>query len=160
MPSKGIDWRINTSKLIYGGYFFLLLTLLLAGMEAFSTSADNLIELFGFFMLGIILFGSYLGAHEKEKKHGVLDGELEFGLDGINLGDVSYSWDEVSNFKLGLFAVLDEMLWSETYFITRYYGGPAYSQGVDNFFEFTSANKKVKVFSNWKRPPTKQSLGG
>jgi hypothetical protein len=43
-------------------------------------------------------------------------------------------------------------LWSDTYPTARYYGGPAYSQGVDSFIEFKFDGDKVEVFFQLENP--------
>ncbi len=58
----------------------------------------------------------------------------------------------------GGFAVVGEMLWSDVYPISRFCGGPAYSQGVNNFIEFIAADKKVKVFFQLETPSHKIEL--
>lgn len=90
----------------------------------------------------------YWGSQEKENKNGKLESELETCVERIRINEISYSWLEVVKFKFQIFQVLDEMLFSETYPIARYYGGPVCSQGVDNFTESMSDDNRVKVFSN------------
>ena len=47
---------------------------------------------------------------------------------------------------------------SEIYPIIRYYGGPAYSQEVNNFIEFMADDNKVKVFFQLETPSHKVEL--
>lgn len=155
IPSKGIDWRINSSRLMYGGFILLITIAFVASKLSLTSSVDYLIRTLLISILGLILYASYRGAHEKEKKFGKLEGEVRISLDSIELNDSLYSWSQIDQVKFGVFAVVDEMLWSETYPIARYYGGPAYSQGVNNFIEFKTADKKVKVFFQLETPSHK-----
>lgn len=146
IPSKGIDWRVNSSRLMYGGFILLITIAFIASQLSLSLSFDYLIRTLLFLLLGLILYASYWGAHENEKKFGKLEGEVSISLDSIEFNDYLYSWSQIDQVKFGVFAVVGEMLWSDTYPIARYYGGPAYSQGVNNFIEFMASDKKVKVF--------------
>jgi len=158
IPSKGIDWRINSSKLMYGGFYLLVVIAFVANRLTLSLSIDYLIRTLLIAILGLILYASYWGSHEIEKKFGNLEGELRISLDSIELNDSFYSWSQIDQVKFRVFAVVGEMLWSQTIPITRYYGGPAYSQGVDNFIEFKADGKKVKVFFQLETPSHKVEL--
>ena len=68
IPSKGIDWRINSSRLLYGGFISLIIIAFIASQLSFSLSFDYLIRTLIFSLLGLILYASYWGAHENEKK--------------------------------------------------------------------------------------------
>jgi len=146
IPSKGIDWRINSSKLMYGGFFLLVMIAFAASRLTLFLSIDYLIRSLLISIFGLILYASYWGAYEIEKKFGNIKGEVKISLDSIVLNDSFYFWSQIDQVKFGVFAIVGEMLWSKTIPITRYYGGPAYSQGIDNFIEFKADGQKVKVF--------------
>jgi hypothetical protein len=158
VPFKGIDWRINSSKLMYGGYFLFLTIGLIASQVNLSSNIDFSIRTLLFSILGLIFYSAYWGSREKEKKYGKLEGELEICVERIRINDYSYSWTEIEKFEFRIFQVVDEILWTETYPIARYYGGPAYSQGVNNFIEFMVDDKKVKVFFQLETPSHKVEL--
>jgi hypothetical protein len=158
IPSKGIDLRVNSSRLMYGGFIFLITIASIASLLNLSLSVDYLIRTLLFSLLGLILFASYWGADENEKKFGKLEGEVRISLDSIDLNNSNYSWSQIDQVKFGVFAILGEKLWSDTYPIARYYGGPAYSQGVDSFIEFKFDGNKVKVFFQLESPSHKVEL--
>lgn len=158
IPSKGIDWRINSSRLMSGGFILLITIAFIASQLNLSLSVDYLIRTLLFSLLGLILFASYRGAYENEKKFGKLEGEVRISLDSIQLNDSLYSWSQIEQVKFGIFAVVGETLWSEWYPIARYYGGPSYSQGVNNFIEFMAAEKKAKFFFQLETPSHKVEL--
>ncbi|WP_246581427.1 hypothetical protein [Echinicola shivajiensis] len=106
----------------------------------------------------MILYAAYWGSLEKEKKYGKLEGDLEICIERIRVNNNSYYWLEIDKFKFWLFQVVDELLFSEIYPIARYYGGPAYSQGGNNYVEFLASDKKVKVFFQLKTPSHKFEL--
>lgn len=158
VPSVGFDWRVTSSRLMYGGYLILVIILLIASNLDLTDYADYLTRILSFSILGIIIFASFWGTREKEKKHGKLKGDLLLSLDYISVNDTRYSWSQLVEFKLGLFSVLDEKLWSETYSIAKYYGGPAYSQGMDNFIQFKTRDQRIKIFFQLEIPSHKVEL--
>lgn len=158
IPSKGIDWRIDSSRLMYGGFILLITIGFIASQLSLSLSIDFLIRAILFSLMGLILFASYWGANENEKKFGKLEGEVRISLDSIDLNNSKYSWSQIDQVKFGVFAILGEKLWTDTYPIARYYGGPAYSQGVDSFIEFKFDGNKVKVFFQLENPSHKVEL--
>ena len=89
--SKGIDWRINSSRVMYGGFIFLITIASIASQLNLSLSVDYVIRTLLFSLLGLILSASYWGARENEKKFGRLEGELKISLDSIEVNDFSYS---------------------------------------------------------------------
>ncbi len=123
IPSKGIDWRVNSSRLMYGGFILLITIAFIASQLSLSLSFDYLIRTLLFLLLGLILYATYWGAHENAKKFGKLEGEVSISLDSIEFNDYLYSWSQIDQVKFGVFAVVGEMLWSDTYPIARYYGG-------------------------------------
>ncbi|WP_139189895.1 MULTISPECIES: hypothetical protein [Rhodonellum] len=158
IPSKGINWRINSCRLMYGGFILLITIGFIASQLSLSLSIDYLMRTLLFSLLGLILYASYWGAHENQKKFGKLEGEVRISLDSIDFNDSLYSWSQIDQVKFGVFAVVGEILWSDTYPIARYYGGPAYSQGVNNFIEFMADDNKVKVFFQLETPSHKVEL--
>ena len=78
------------------------------------------------------------------------------GSEGSACSGISRS--QINQVKFGVFAILGEKLWSDTYPIARFYGGPAYSQGVDSFIEFKFDGDKVKVFFQLESPSHKVEL--
>jgi hypothetical protein len=158
IPSKGIDWRINSSRLMYGGFILLIAIAFIASQLSLTPTIDYLIRTFLLSLLALILYASYRGAHEKEKKFGKLEGLVKIRSDSIEFNDSLYSWSQIDQVKFGVFAVVGERLWSDNYPIAKYYGGPAYSQGVDNFVEFMAYGKKVKVFFQLESPSHKVEL--
>lgn len=143
---------------MYGGYILFLMIGLIASQVNLSSNIDYSIRTLLFSILGMIFYSAYWGSREKEKKYGKLEGELEICVERIRINDYSYSWTEIEKFEFRTFQVVDEKLWSETYPIARYYGGPAYSQGVNNFIEFMVDDKKVKVFFQLETPSHKVEL--
>ncbi|MGY6523511.1 MAG: hypothetical protein ACXIUD_17400 [Mongoliitalea sp.] len=158
IPSKGINWRINSSRLMYGGFILLITIGFIASQLSLSLSIDFLIRALLFSLLGLILYASYWGANENEKKFGKLEGEVRISLDSIDLNNTKYFWSQIDQVKFCVFAILGEKLWPDTYPIARYYGGPAYSQGVDSFIEFKFDGDKVKVFFQLESPSQKVEL--
>lgn len=140
---------------MYGGYFLFLTIAIVVSQVNLSSNIDYSIRALLISILGLILYAAYWGSQEKENKNGKLEGELEICVAGIRINNTSYSWLEIDKFKFRIFQVVDEMLFSEIYPIARYYGGPAYSQGVDNFIEFKTTDKKVKVFFQLENPTHK-----
>jgi hypothetical protein len=94
IPSKGIDWGVNSSRLMYGGFIFLITIASISSQLNLSLSIDYLIRTLLFSLLGLILFASYWGAHENEKKFGKLEGEVRISLDSIDLNNTKYSWSQ------------------------------------------------------------------
>jgi len=158
IPSKGINWRINSSRLMYGGFILLITIGFISSQLSLSLSIDYLIRTLLFSLLVLILYASYWGAHENQKKFGKLEGEVRISLDSIDFNDSLYSWNQIDQVKFGVYAILGEKLWSDTYTVARYYGGPAYSQGVDSFIEFKFDGDKVKVFFQLESPSHKVEL--
>lgn len=158
VPAVGFDWRVTSSRLMYGGYLVLVIILLIASNLDLTDYADYLTRILSFSILGIIIFASFWGTREKEKKHGKFKGDLLLSLDYISVNNTRYSWSQLVEFKLGLFSVLDEKLWSETYSVAKYYGGPAYSQGVDNFIQFKTGDQRIKIFFQLETPSHKVEL--
>jgi hypothetical protein len=152
VPAVGFDWRISSSRLMYGGYLVLVIILLIASNLDLTDYADSLTRILSFSILGIIIFANFWGTREKEMKHGKLKGDLLLSLDYISVNDTRYSWSQLVEFKLGLFSVRDEKLWSETYSISKYYGGPAYSQGVDNYIQIKTRDQRISIFFQLETP--------
>jgi hypothetical protein len=152
VPAVGFDWRISSSRLMYGGYLVLVIILLIASNLDLTDYADSLTRILSFSILGIIIFANFWGTREKEMKHGKLKGDLLLSLDYISVNDTRYSWSQLVEFKLGLFSVRDEKLWSETYSIAKYYGGPAYSQGVDNYIQIKTRDQRISIFFQLETP--------
>jgi hypothetical protein len=103
IPSKGIDLRVNSSRLMYGGFIFLITIASIASQLNLSLSVDYLIRTLLFSLLGLILFASYRGAHENEKKFGKLEGEVRISLDSIDFNNTKYSWSQIDQVKFGVF---------------------------------------------------------
>ncbi|MGY6560418.1 MAG: hypothetical protein ACXIT9_14165 [Nitritalea sp.] len=116
---KGMDWRINSSKLMYGGFILLITIASIASQFKLSLPVDYLIRTILFSLLGLILFASYWGTHENEKKFGKIEGELRISLDSIDVNNSNYSWNQIDQVKFGVYAILGEKLWSDTYTIAR-----------------------------------------
>jgi hypothetical protein len=100
VPFKGIDLRVNSSRLMYGGFISLITIASIASQLNLSLSIDYLIRTLLFSLLGLILFASYWGAHENEKKFGKLEGEVRISLDSIDFNNSKYSWSQIDEVKI------------------------------------------------------------
>lgn len=154
-PRNGFDWRLNSSRLYLGGFISLISFLIFAQTFDFN---HNFVQGISLLLLIMIVIGSKWGYNEKQNKFGILEGELKISDELISINDTEYPWNKVSNFNFNLLLVLDEQLWSDTYPIGRYYGGPAFSQGVDNYLEFLFENEQLKVFFQLETPSHKVKL--
>jgi hypothetical protein len=114
IPSKGIDLRVNSSRLMYGGFILLIAIAFIASQLSLTPSIDYLIRTFLLSLLALIFYASYRGAHEKEKKFGKLEGLVKIRLDSIDFNNSKYSWSQIDQVKFGVFAILGEKLWSDT----------------------------------------------
>lgn len=151
-PGTGIAFRLNSKTLIYGSLgIFSIVVLFEDHLHITSSNMQIIVALL--FMLLIV--GSYWGYHEKQKKHGKLNGILSIDLNSIIVDTDEFPWDEVSNFQFGIGPVQDESLWDGTHSRYRIYGGPAYSAGVDNFISFEHKEIRQKIFFRLDSPSQK-----
>ena len=152
LPSSSFDWRINSKRLFYGAFILLGALLIIDNsfqLDAFTTQVLTVTS------FTIMLTGSIWGYHAKERKHGELKGKLLISQESIQLDCKKYNWDEISDFSFNVQHVLNEDLWSEFYNRGRYAGGPAYSQGVDNWIDFQFKKERFKVFFQLQSPSHK-----
>ena len=108
----GFDWRMNSSRLFFGGFIFLILFLIFAQTFEFDLQT---VQSISFFLFVLIMAGSRWGYNEKQKKFGKLEGELRINDNTISIHGADYEWKEISNLAFNLLQVLDEQLWSESY---------------------------------------------
>ena len=151
----GFDWRLNSSRLFFGGFIFLILFLIFAQTFEFDLQT---VQSISFFLFVLIMVGSRWGYNEKQKKFGKIEGELRINDNSISIHGIGYELKEISNLAFNLLQVLDEQLWSESHPISRYYGGPAFSQGVDNYINFNFRNQQLKVHFQLETPSHKAEL--
>ncbi|XOV94479.1 MAG: hypothetical protein ACFHWX_07195 [Bacteroidota bacterium] len=138
-PSDRIDWRPTSSRLLYGGLAVVLTYSFLKFIFEFEANFNGLAILFLF----ISVAGAIWGWTEKERPNGRVYGTLIVSDEGITINGTRYKWSEISNFSFNLLHILGEYLHTIGY---RFYGGPAYSAGVDSYIEFSHESEQFKVF--------------
>ncbi|RED95557.1 hypothetical protein [Marinoscillum furvescens] len=151
-PGSGIPFCLNSKTLIYGSLATLSI-IVLFDSHLHLTSSDMQIIAVLLFMLMIV--GSYWGLHEKQKKHGKLNGILSINLNSIIVDGDEIPWDELTNFQFGTGPVLNEPLWVGLDARYRFFGGPAYSAGVDHFVSFDHKDRRRKIFFRLDSPSQK-----
>jgi hypothetical protein len=79
-----------------------------------------------------------------KKKHEKLKVDLLLSLDYISVNDTRYCL--MKNCCLKRIS------------IAKYHGGPAYSQGVDNYIQFKTGDQRIKIFFQLETPSHKVNL--
>lgn len=142
-PKSGISLRLNSTRLIYGSLAIIIL---------FAIWGDNLNlnfeeeQIVIWSLVALMIIGSRWGYHEKQRKHGDIDGTLNINIDNITADDKCFNWKDISNFQVSIGHVMDEPLYDQVFSHYRLYGGPAYSAGVNNFVSFNYNNEECKIF--------------
>lgn len=154
-PSSGFDWKLNSSRLFFCGFLSIMILGLIAEILDLS---QNIVRPSFSVLVIVIIASSWWGYHERQKKHGRLSGELRITNIYVTIDEIDYPWKRISNFSFKILQVLDEQLWDEYYPITRYYGGPAFSQGVDNYIDFCCEDKHYRIFFQLETPSQKVLL--
>lgn len=151
VPGKGIDLTPTSSKLCWISSALIIICLILLTILDDPEWVLYIGANFGL----LYIISSIWGYYSKQKKHGSFKGELVITDDYVSVQKVSYRWQDVDKFRFGLFEVLDEQLWPDELPYYRWYGGPAYSMGVDNFIELRINEKVQKVFFQLESPSQK-----
>lgn len=155
-PRTGIDFRLNSARLIYGSLGFMLLYLALTQLLQTNSETDKAVFI-SLFLL--IIVGARWSYNEKQKKFGYLTGELKITEQIISIDKKEFNWQEISNFSFDIQQVLDEPLWEDdTWGAYRFYGGPSFSQGVDNYIEFDSPIGHIRTYFQLATPSQRVDL--
>ncbi|KYG79697.1 hypothetical protein AWW67_10245 [Roseivirga seohaensis] len=136
-PGKGISLKITSRRLMnfsWSGIIFIAITYSYFDL---NSPPDHPVTYVIAVLASLMPIASYWGYHAKEHKHGKLEGELSVTNDGITINEETYSWPKIKDLQYKVGHTLNELLFDDILFDRyRYYGGPAYSAGVDSYISF------------------------
>jgi len=144
IPNKGFDWRLTSSRLLYGSSGILVIFGIVVGQLDLNYDQNEQVKIVFFALMILALIGARWGAKEKERIFGLIEGQLEITTSYLSIKDKRYYWDSISNFSFNVLQVKGEPLHALKG-IYKYYGGPAFSGGVNNYIKFTSSGKTVNI---------------
>ncbi|KYG74447.1 hypothetical protein EV198_1089 [Roseivirga ehrenbergii] len=136
-PGKGISWKITSRRLMNFSWLSFMLIVITSSYFELNAYYDYTVTLTLIILFSLMPIASYWGYHAKEYKYGKLEGYLSITTDGIAINEKIYSWPEIQDLQYKVGHTLNELLFDDILFDKyRYYGGPAYSAGVDSYISF------------------------
>lgn len=143
---KGIHTKITSKRLFIFGILLIFISPQIEGFTGFSTA------LVAAFSIIVMLAACIWGFYSIEVKNGTLEGRLTISENSINWANKAFRLDSIQELNFTIRTIKNQPIHTDVSFHHRFFGGPSFYLGIDNFVEFKNNKETFKVFFQLKSP--------